>query len=150
MIEATFTSASANSTFHVLADNTTVISLVNSVTANCSSLINNGTSSSTNSTPSAFNSSDPFSPRPEQAVQYYRASSVVLTLDGYNDTAALSDSNTTTETPVPGWVDSKLLDCLNQTIGEAVPLIDGGINAWQAPSVTMLFCLWALFYATVC
>lgn len=142
MTEATFTSATANSTFHLLADNSTVISLISSVTTNCSTLINNSTSSSTSSSPSLFNDSDPFSPRPEQAVQYYRASTVVLTLDGYNDTAALSETNTTADTPLPSWVDTNLLTCLNDTIGAGVPLVDGSTHTWQAPSLVLLFFVW--------
>ncbi len=130
MVEATFSSISANRTFHILADNSTIISLIDSISLNCSTLINNATSSPNNATPPLFNASDPTAPRPESAVQYYRASSVVLTLDGYNNTAALSDSNSTTNTPIPLWVDTPLLNCLNHTIGQSVPLLDNGSSWW--------------------
>lgn len=74
----------------------------------------------------------PFKIRPEQAIQYYRASSVVLTLDAYNDTALfISNASSSPEdgdadhAPLPKWVDRYLLDCVNQTIGLAVPLTKG-------------------------
>ncbi|KAK6974988.1 hypothetical protein R3P38DRAFT_3335295 [Favolaschia claudopus] len=60
----------------------------------------------------------------EQVVQYYRASSVALTLDTYNDTAIFLPENSTSQTPLPAGVDQNLLTCLNLTIGQAVPLVD--------------------------
>ena len=86
-------------------------------------------------------------------MQYYRASSVTLLLDGYNDTSALSDdANTTAPVPIPAWVDTALLDCLNDTIGEAVPLISTSAQGrLYAPNVgglfALLFVLWRLFNA---
>jgi hypothetical protein len=134
MFEATFSSNSTNSTFHVLADNSTAVSLISSINANCSSLYSTSNSSAT---PDAYNSTAPGAPNPEQAIQYYRASSVVLTLDGYNNTAALSDDNNTANTPLPGNVDQNLLDCLNQTIGLAVPLISGANSQWTPPTSSL-------------
>ena len=83
----------------------------------------------------AFNTSDTSMPQPEQAVQYYRASSITLTLDGYNDTTALNASAgvNDTHTPLPDWVDNGLLDCVNQTIGQAAPLIDGAVFSVHSP-----------------
>jgi hypothetical protein len=138
MQEATFISNSNNTTFHVLADNTTVVALISAITTNCSSTLSN--SSSTN--PFPYNDTDPNSPKPEQAVEYYRASSVVLTLDGYNDTAALSNDTSLPDTPLPTNIDSKLLVCLNQTIGLAVPLIDGAGACFAAPSMGFISLLW--------
>ncbi|KAI0071069.1 hypothetical protein K474DRAFT_1574593, partial [Panus rudis PR-1116 ss-1] len=119
MVLSTFRSNSSDgkvnsTTFHLFADNTTVSALTDILRANCTS---------NTSGPVVYNSSDPFSPRPEQAVQYYRASSVVLTLDGYNDTKALNNV-TAADVPIPTWVDPFLLSCLNSTIGIAVPLVD--------------------------
>ena len=147
MVKATFSSASANSTFFILADNSTVISLIDFVSTNCSSLINNPTSSSVDIIPPPFNSSDPLEPRPESAIQYYRASSVVLLLDGYNNTGALSPSNLTSNSPLPVWVDQPLLNCLNYTIGQSVPLMNPGPGWWQymsSPVVVMI--MWAILY----
>ena len=72
-------------------------------------------------------------PLPEQVVQYYRASSVALLLDGYNNTDALVSQgpNGGEAVPLPAWVDRTLLGCLNTTIGEAVPLFgDTPSNAY--------------------
>ncbi|OBZ65512.1 hypothetical protein A0H81_14465 [Grifola frondosa] len=126
MMQATFASNSSNTTFHLLADNTTVVSLISSVSANCSL----GAASSTS--PAAYNSSDPAEPQPEEAVQYYRASSVVLTLDGYNDTSALSNDTNAAPVPLPTNIDTTLLNCLNDTIGESVPLFGAADARWQA------------------
>jgi len=123
-------STSSNSTlspttFHVLADNTTLVSLISAITTNCSSNLNASLSSSNSSNPSPFNASDLNAAQPESAIEYYRASSVVLTLNGYNNSAALSSDENSTNTPIPSGIDTTLEDCLNQTIGAAVPLIDG-------------------------
>lgn len=148
MYEATLPSASQNTTLHILADNSTVVSLLSSVQSNCSSYL-----TSSISQPVPYNDSDPSSPRPEQAVQYYRASSIVLTLDGYNDTAALSGGNDTQsqqDLPIPGWVNGTFLDCVNQTIGLAAPLISAGEPRWAGANqqvvgvVGMWWVLWTL------
>jgi hypothetical protein len=62
-------------------------------------------------------------PLEEEAVQYYRASSVVLTIDGYNNTAIFSPGDTTPDAPLPTTVDTNMLKCMNETIAEFVPLI---------------------------
>lgn len=120
---ATFASNSTNTTFSLIADNSTTTALVTLLTSNCTSYL--AMSSSSNFIPQPLDPSNPDSPKPEQAVQYYRVSSVVLTLDGYNNTAALSVTPGLPDTPLPSGVDLNLLSCLNQTIGAAVPLIDG-------------------------
>ncbi|KAJ2989072.1 hypothetical protein NUW54_g8904 [Trametes sanguinea] len=100
--------------------------------------------------PLAFNgtASDP---KPEQAIQYYRGSSVVLTLDGYNDTSALADNSSAPAPPIPSNIDMTLLNCLNQTIGAAVPLFDDSEQTSSAgvllPNVSLLglaYVIWCL------
>lgn len=141
MAETTFADKNSNNTFHLLADNATVTSLIDSVAANCTL----GNTTALVATP--LNTSDPNEPRPEQAVQYYRASSVVLTLDGYNDTAALSSDNSTADAPLPSWVDTSFLNCLNQTIGAAVPLVDGSLGLhWNTPSMGFLGLIWVFIF----
>lgn len=71
----------------------------------------------------SYNSSNRTEPQPAQAVQYYRASSIVLTEDGYNNSATFSNDTNAPNTPLPSSTNSTLLDCLNQTIGAAAPLI---------------------------
>jgi len=148
MTMAMFASNSTNSTFYVLSDNSTVASLITSISANCTIASNSSTA------PSPYNGTAS-QPSLEQAVQYYRASSVVLTLNGYNDTSALSNNTDATPVPLPTWVDTSLLNCLNYTIGEAVPLISGAssnsISGASAPMQTLylalipLLLLWQLF-----
>ncbi|KAK0462337.1 uncharacterized protein EV420DRAFT_1265734 [Desarmillaria tabescens] len=141
MTYATFPATSGNATFHVVADNNTVASLITDLTSNCSSVIN---TSSVSSSPIAFNDSDSSTPKPEQSVQYYRASSVALTVDGYNNTGALQ--NDTADTPIPSWVDTNALNCLNSTIGVAVPLVDGAARQWVAPNVGLVALLFVFYH----
>lgn len=136
---AQFKSNNSSSLFVVLSDQSTVTSLIGSVKANCSSHLNQSDTSSS-PTPYTNGSSVPVA---EQAVQYYRASSVVLALDGYNDTAALDgtiqNANTSTlAVPLPNGTDTTLLTCLNETIGLAVPLVDAGARS-SAPGLLTLF-----------
>lgn len=143
MVQANFISNVTSTTFHLLADNATVTSLISTIDGNCSS--NLSPSSSTLAIP--LNTSDPNSPKPEQAIQYYRASSVVLTLDGYNNTAALSGDTNAVDTPLPTGIDATLLDCLNQTIGLAVPLVDGVGAQWSAgPGAAAISLFWVVWF----
>jgi hypothetical protein len=128
-------SDSSNSTFFILADNTTTTSLIASIWANCTSFFSTSLSTPSNSVPLPYNDTAPGAPQPEQAIQYYRASSVVLTLNGYNDIAALADNVTgpVDDALLPVNTDQNLLNCLNYTIGTAVPLIDSGASVrWQS------------------
>lgn len=145
MMFATFVSNSANTTFRLVADNDTVADLIPDIDASCGSSLNNATSSTT---PIAFNDTDPNSPQPESVVQYYRASSVALTLDGYNNSGATGPDGTP-NTPLPSNIDTNLLNCLNQTIGTAVPLIGGATAQWPTSQVGLLALMstiwWLLF-----
>ncbi|KAH9887957.1 hypothetical protein C8Q73DRAFT_195361 [Cubamyces lactineus] len=145
LMQAAFSSNSTNSTsvFHVVADNSSLRSLIGSIEANCSIASNSSTS------PVAFNGSAS-DPKPEQAIQYYRASSVVLTLDGYNDTAALTNDTNAPAAPLPSNVDRTLLNCLNQTIGAAVPLFDDSTTSGTNPSLVPNLSLVGLVYVIWC
>lgn len=140
---AAFLSNSTNTTFRIVSDNTTVTALITDITANCSSSL----SSSSSTTPSTFNESAS-APKPEQVIQYYRSSSVSLTLDGYNDTTALGDDDSAADIPLPSNIDTTLLDCLNQTIGLAAPLIDGATPRWASPNVGLVGLVWVLWCFT--
>lgn len=147
MAQATLPDLTTSTTLHILADNSTVISLIQSIAANCTL----GNTSAIVAVP--LNSSDLTSPRPEQAIQYYRASSVVLTLDGYNNTAALSDDRSIPDVPLPPWADQTFVNCVNQTIGTAVPLVNAdGHRNWLGLEVGLplglLGCL--LLYLCCC
>ncbi|TFY79891.1 hypothetical protein EWM64_g4126 [Hericium alpestre] len=142
MTQAHFVSNVTGSSFHVFSDNTTLASLIASIQSNCTAFDLNNSSSS--ATPASYNGSDPSDPQPESAVQYYRASSVVLTLDGYNNTAAINGSAANvnaTPAALPSGVDTTLLNCLNDTIGLGVPLLDAGVH-WGPPQMRLLCLAW--------
>lgn len=138
MAEATF--ASHTSTFHILSDNSTVVALITTVVSNCSNYL-----AVLYPTAFQFNGSAANAPKPEQAVWYYRASTVVLTLDGYNNSATLNNG-TGPNTPLPTGVDINLLVCLNQTIGLSVPLVNGGTSSWAGPGTSALGIFWVLWF----
>jgi hypothetical protein len=126
-----------NSTFNVISDNSTVLALVNSINASC--LV-------------AYNSSyttvavDPSQLFPEQAVQYYRASSIVLTLPSYNNSGALSNDDSTPDTPIPDSVDTTLLYCVNQTIGASASLIGNSSGGAASSSVSLMGLVWVVWF----
>ncbi|KAH9970187.1 hypothetical protein BGW80DRAFT_1332180 [Lactifluus volemus] len=129
---AQFQSNSTGSIFYVLSDNFTAASLIESVTTNCSFALS---SSNTSKSPTPY------------ALQYYRASSVVLSLDGYNDTTVLNGTQnpnvTGPEAPLPSGTDMTLLACLNYTIGRGVPLIDAATRPGP-PGMLALVLAWFL------
>lgn len=114
---ATFPSLTTNATFRLAADEMSVASLIGSIRGNCSSLLASNASQSAET----YDPNGP--PKPEQVVQYFRASSLALTMDGYNNTGAAQDSNQAPAS-LPPYVDQPLLDCLNYTIGAAAPLME--------------------------
>lgn len=146
MVTSTYASNTQNTTFYFVTDNNTAIAMVPILQQNCSSVLNSGVSNA----PVPYNLSDPNVPKPEQVVQYYRASSAALMLAGYNNTAQLSDDTTLPDTPLPTNIDTNLLTCLNQTIGAAIPLVDAANpSAWN-PGVTgsayAISGFWLLYY----
>jgi len=146
MVTSTYASNTTNTTFYLLTDSDTANDLVSVVQQNCSSVLNSGVSN----TPVPYNTSDPNAPRPEEAVQYYRASSAALMLEGYNNTAQLSDNTSLPDTPLPTNIDMNLLMCLNYTIGAAIPLVDAANpTAWNSGvtgSAYTISCFWLLYY----
>lgn len=120
---AAFQSVSTSTIFRVVSDNDTIVELIDAVNGNCSSKL---TTTATSSAPF-----DIGIVKPEQIVQYYRASSASLSIDGYNNTAVLSSTDNAPDSPLPSTVDLGTLECLNATIGNAIPLVDG---AWEGNS----------------
>ncbi|KAJ7738994.1 hypothetical protein B0H16DRAFT_1664614 [Mycena metata] len=113
MAFASFQSGSSNTTFWLVADNTSVAALMPVVAGNCSFSLDQ--SSINASAPQVFNQN---TTKPEQVLRYYRASS-----------AALAGIATT------------LLDCLDTTIGRAVPLVDGAMSVHALPYSSTLLLL---------
>ncbi len=127
----------------VLADKSTVSSLIGTVNANCSSYLSKD---NTSSSPTPYtNQSTALGP--QKALQYYRASTAVLLLDGFDSGVLNSTQNVNTSVvPVislPNGTDTRLLTCLNDTIGRAVPLIDAGFQTGP-PAVYTLLIAWLL------
>ena len=110
-------------TYRIAGDNSSVHAVLDALVANCS--IANSSSSVSAYTPGTS------WPLPEQVIQYYRASSFMLSLDGYNNTAALASnapsSNSSTpptmaDTPLPSGLNTTLLACINATVAASIPL----------------------------
>lgn len=113
-----------------------------------------------NSTISDYNASAPPSLHPEEVVQYYRGSSFALTLEGYNNTAAwpsnapypvpITDNSTSpgadsndTALPTDG-LDSIFLDCVNTSIGEALPIMNRASIGVSMEGVPLTGLIWLL------
>ncbi|CAA7261231.1 unnamed protein product [Cyclocybe aegerita] len=136
--------ASPPALFRILADNSTISSLIEDVAANCSSYLSSTLPSTSTPvasqpplayTPSNVLSSDNAtvvlqSPQPHEVIQYYRASTLLLSLDGYNNSLATYSAQEgvvqDAQIPLSDSRDLALLECLNTTIGLAVPLINAG------------------------
>ncbi|KAJ3739506.1 hypothetical protein DFH05DRAFT_1537946 [Lentinula detonsa] len=144
LMTAAFQSNSTSSIFRILSDNTTISELITDIHANCSSHLTSNSASSPSSAIS-YNSSASDAPKPEQVVQYFRASTVSLTLDGYNNTAVF-DSEGTADVPLPSGIDTTLLECMNSTIGVAVPLVDAGSIRWGTPSYGVIGLVWIVMF----
>ncbi|KAL1677094.1 hypothetical protein EV122DRAFT_214945 [Schizophyllum commune] len=139
-----FTSNAGNSTFRLVADNSTTTSLIEEINNNCSGNLD---SSKTSQNASTFNYTVSWAPSPGEVVQYYRASSVALMLVGYNNSAVWQDDDSKADDPLPSWVDKNLLSCLNTTIGAATPLIDNGSLQMPVPSMGLfgvVFAVWIM------
>lgn len=131
-------------TYRLVGDNSSVSAVFAAVVANCS--VANNTNSIVAFTPSDDDDSSGPWPLPEQVIQWYRASSFALTLDGYNNTAALPSnqpsSNSTTnftrlgDTPLPTNLNMTFLNCVNYTTGASVPLMDPTSNKLNAAQIT--------------
>ncbi|KAF9529956.1 hypothetical protein CPB83DRAFT_811690 [Crepidotus variabilis] len=154
---------SSEVTFRVIADSDSVASLIDDLNFNCSRFFAADTTNrkypnalSTSTTgptfftpPFSFNNvSGPADPQPEQVIQYYRASSISLTLDSYNNTATYAATQSP-DSPLPqlNLPSLALMACLNQTIALAAPLISAGQSNITHPSdgVFGVFGLFSVF-----
>ncbi len=158
MAYATFPS---NSTiFRLLSDTSTIASLINDLSTNCTSYLSTSSQSpnslsndKTGPTPyvapyTFSNTTGPANPQPEQVIQYYRASTIALTLDSYNNSATYSSVDGTPNSPLPALNqrDEALLNCLNETIGLAAPLVSGASLSKMEFPMTSLFWFWILWW----
>ena len=131
---ASFQPNPPNTTYFILSDNNTVQALIDDITDSCALFSNTSSAVTIPYEPDQpQHASDPSYPKPESVVQYYRASSIALILRGYNNSAVVSgdaDVNGTKvpDTPLPAGLDLNFLACLNETIGDAAPLVDAGLG----------------------
>jgi len=159
MAYATFPSSSNSTIFRLLSDNSTIASLINDLSTNCTSYLSTSSQSpnslsnaKTGPTPyvppyTFSNTTGPANPQPQQVVQYYRASTIALTLDSYNNSATYSAVDGTPDSPLPALSqrDAALLNCLNETIGLAAPLISGARMEFPMTSLFWFWILWWLW-----
>ncbi|KAG8720355.1 hypothetical protein FRC08_000453 [Ceratobasidium sp. 394] len=140
--------------YRILGDLSSVTTVLNALTSNCT--VAGGT---------IFNY-DPTSddlahslPRVESIVQYYRASSFALALDGYNNSAAqvsvaaVSNSNQqlvtalAPATPLPSTINQAFLECVNTTVASSLPLVDAGFsNSPPVNGLGLVCLLWTLLF----
>ncbi|KLO06154.1 hypothetical protein SCHPADRAFT_883096 [Schizopora paradoxa] len=116
-------------TYRILGDNASVSAVFQALVSNCS--IESNTSNIFAFTPSTITNTSTW-PLPEQVIQWYRASTFALSLDGYNNTAALASnqpsSNSSTDftplpdTSLPDGLNTTFLECVNSTVGASVPM----------------------------
>ncbi|GJJ08060.1 hypothetical protein Clacol_002267 [Clathrus columnatus] len=125
---APFQPINGSETYRVLSDNATVQSLITIIAANCSLTTTTITAVPFNDSSQASNQ-----PKPEQVIEYYRSSSIALTLDGYNNSAVFSSNDSMPDTPLPSNLNTTFLDCINQTIGAGAPLFDGAQSVYGQP-----------------
>ena len=102
---------------------------------------------------------DPKGPAPEQAVGYYRGSSAVLLLAGYNNTAQIADSNLQDleDSPLPSVANTVFFQCINATIGQSIPLVIGmgavanaappvAVSPWTTSTVALVMVIFRIFF----
>ncbi|KAI0028567.1 hypothetical protein K488DRAFT_58261, partial [Vararia minispora EC-137] len=118
MTTVAFQNLNRTSTFHFMADNATVVAVTSQILTHCGGDINDNATFAP--LPYTANSSTPL---PEQAIQYYRSSSAVLSEDGYNNFALYASNPNASTPPLPPSTDLVLLSCLNSTIGSTIPLV---------------------------
>ncbi|PPQ70611.1 hypothetical protein CVT24_000684 [Panaeolus cyanescens] len=142
---ATFVSSAPTNpaiNFRLLSDNYTIHSLIPDISAECSSKHLLSSIDTITASVVPFADTNTSIPRPENVIQYYRASSLALALDGYNNTAIFSDTDSVdtqaSDSPIQGLADGdwELLNCLNTTIGAAAPLVSAG-QSWKMPMGSM-------------
>jgi hypothetical protein len=105
-------------TYYIVADRDTNLAIMTSIVTWC------------HATPLWATIFDPeTSPiKPENVIQYYRASSFALAFKGYNNTfarTANTEASITESTPLPDFIEhSPFRQCLDHVIMDALPIVD--------------------------
>ncbi|EUC57521.1 catalytic domain thiamin pyrophosphokinase, putative [Rhizoctonia solani AG-3 Rhs1AP] len=141
------TTNNATASYYIVGDADSVSAVMDALVAQCS--VVNATGTAVNDNNSTVHV--------EQAVQYYRASSFMLALTSYNNSANLpsnapADNNTaapppSADTPLPAGTNTTFLNCLNETIGESVPIMDAAPGALRATTgLNVVGMLWLMIW----
>lgn len=93
--------------------------------------------------PTTFDPSDSRSVKPSNVIQYYRASSFALAYFAYNNSFAHSNPSTSLSfdqsTPLPSNISSSaFLQCINSTIGTALPIVDAPPVSHKLPTYAIV------------
>ncbi|KAH6918324.1 hypothetical protein BKA70DRAFT_1246871, partial [Coprinopsis sp. MPI-PUGE-AT-0042] len=108
---------SVPATYHVISDKATIELLASRIERRCSSGLRRPLD--------CRFYHDARVPRPEQVVQYYRASSAALAVVGYNNTA-MWEKEGTPDIPVPG--NYSKLECLKSVMSQELALVTGPVE----------------------
>lgn len=137
----------ATAPYYIFGDHDSVATLGDLLVSNCSATI--GTEEAL-----VQNGTDYIAP--EEVVQWYRDSSFGLALSSYNDPAnseanapASNDSSLTTvpDAPIPPGTNLTFLNCINETIGYNVPIMDANsalLNRASVPLMSQLALMWVV------
>ncbi|KAF9016297.1 hypothetical protein BDZ89DRAFT_1075730 [Hymenopellis radicata] len=135
---ATITGLKQKQTLRVVSDASTVTSLITDIRIGCGNKFT--MSVAPNGIKGPFNY-DPKVVRPESTIQYFRASSISLELDGYNNSAAFAEKDGAANTPFP-VMDAILTGCVIKTINQAAPLVvTNGVERWEHPNAGIVLLL---------
>ncbi|KIJ57169.1 hypothetical protein M422DRAFT_124603, partial [Sphaerobolus stellatus SS14] len=102
-------------TYHLVADNETVHMVASAIAIDC--LVKD--------TPMTQLDESGLHPRPAEVIRYFRNSSIALTLDDNNNTAAFLPPNSTIQnSSLPPNLNTTFKDCLEGAIYAAAPILD--------------------------
>ncbi|KAF8902853.1 hypothetical protein CPB85DRAFT_1226853 [Mucidula mucida] len=132
---ATITGLKRKQTLRVVSDASTVASLITDIRVGCGNKFT--MSVAPNGVKGPFDY-DPKVVRPESTIQYFRASSISLELDGYNNSAVFVVKDGAANTPFP-VMDANLTGCVIKTINEAAPLVvTNSAQRWEHTNVGII------------
>ncbi|KAH7100367.1 hypothetical protein BKA62DRAFT_620146 [Auriculariales sp. MPI-PUGE-AT-0066] len=112
--------------FYLVGDSSSVALVFSAIVANCNAT-NLDQPLATLTYPLPAGATNVTMPDTEEIIQYYRASSFALALEGYNSSVATAPSESQAYAgPVglPASVDASFLQCINATTAEFVPIMD--------------------------
>ncbi|CUA71147.1 hypothetical protein RSOLAG22IIIB_09368 [Rhizoctonia solani] len=141
------TTKNDTASYYIVGDADSVSAVMDALVTHCSVVNSTGTPVDDNNS----------TVHVEQAVQYFRASSFMLALTSYNNSASLpsnapADNSTTApppsaDTPLPTGTNTTFLNCLNETIGASVPIMDAAPGTLRATTgLNVVATLWLLIW----